>query len=330
MDVSLHQLRLFAEVAREGSFSRAAERLCISQPGVSAQIKSLERSIGQPLFERRRRVVTLTQAGCVLLRYAEGVLALLDEAQMELEEVAGGRRGAVKVAASTSAGIYVVPTALGAFHRAYPDVQLSLDVVNRDAAQERLLVGAVDIAIMGLIDDPAALEIAEFLPNELVVIAAPDHPLADRRSIRLAELARETLLLREAGSGTREDTLRLFAAHGLRPVVGMELRSSGATKQAVAAGLGVAIMPLAALELELRSQRLVLLDVTGFPLWRHWSLVRRAGAHHSAAACALWEFLLAHRDEVACSWPRNQPDDALPLVLADGPGVASASGEMPV
>jgi DNA-binding transcriptional LysR family regulator len=318
MDVSLHQLRLFAAVARERSFSRAAASLCISQPGVSAQIKALERSVGQALFERSGRVVTLTEAGRALLHYTDELLALLDQAQVALDEIAGGRRGRVRVAASTSAGIYVVPTALGAFHQAYPEVELSLDVVNRDAAQERLLAGTVDIAVMGLIDDPAHLEIAEFVPNELVVIAAPDHPLAGRHGIRLADLARETLLLREAGSGTREDTLRLFAAHGLRPQVGMELRSSGATKQAVAAGLGIAIMPLAALELELRAERLVLLDVAGFPLWRHWSLARRAGTRHSAAARALWEFLLAHRDDVACAWPRNRPDAAPPPLPADG------------
>ena len=298
MLMNLHQLRVFRVVAETQSYSRAAATLFLSQPAVSMQVRALERSVGLPLFERGGRSLRLTEAGRELLAYSERVFALLDEAQLVLDELRGARRGTVKVAASTTAGIYVVPTLLGAFRRQNPGVNLTLDVVNRYAVQELLLDGEADLAVMGLTEDVHDLEIAEFLPNELVVVAWPHHPLAQRRDVPLAALANEVFLLREAGSGTRTDVERVFAADGVPLRLGMELRSSGAIKQAVAAELGITVMPLSALELELATGRLVTLDVTGFPVHRHWSLVRRAGRHLSAAALALWDFLLAYRDEV--------------------------------
>jgi DNA-binding transcriptional LysR family regulator len=298
MDINLHQLRIFRSVAEHGSYSRAATALYLSQPGVSLQVKALERSIGLPLFEKVGRTLHLTEAGRELLGYSERIFTLLDETRLVMEELGGGRRGTVKVAASTTAGIYVVPPALGAFHRQLPEVKLTLDVLNRFTVQKKLLDNEVDLAVMGLIEDPHDLEVAQFVPNELVVIASPRHPLAGQRNIPLEELSRETILLREAGSGTRVDTQGFFEQRGLTLHVGMELRSSGAIKQAVAADLGIALMPLAAIELEIITGRLVVLNVAGFPVHRHWYLARRAGSHASAAATALWNFLIAYRDKL--------------------------------
>lgn len=298
-DLNLHQLRIFRAVATHRSYSRAAAELYLSQPGVFQQVKALERSVGLPLLEKMGRGVRLTEAGSELLGYSERIFALLDETRLVMEELSGARRGTVKVAASTTAGIYVVPSALGAFHRQNPGVQLTLDVVNRFNVQERLLNDEVDMAVMGLIEDAHDLDVAEFVRNELVVIAAPDHALAGRKQIPLEVMATETFLLREAGSGTRTDVERMMARRGMQLHVGMELRSSGAIKQAVAASLGISIMPLSALELEVLTGRLVTLDVVGFPVHRHWSLARRTGRHLSAAAMALWTFLLAYRDAAA-------------------------------
>jgi DNA-binding transcriptional LysR family regulator len=311
--MNLHQLEIFRAVAERGSVSRAAEALFLSQPGVSLQIKALEKSLGLHLFEKHGRSLRLTEAGHELLKYSERIFALLDETRQVMEELGGAKRGTVKVAASTTAGIYVVPPALGAFHRANPQVKLTLDVVNRITAQERLLNDEVDLAVMGLIEHPQDLEVAAFAPNELVVIAAPDHPLTRRRQIPLEALAGETLLLREQGSGTRTDVEALLAQRGINVSVMMELRSSGAIKQAVTAGLGVAVMPLGALELELLTQRVAVLDVVGFPVMRSWSLARRPGRRLSAAAEALWQFLLAYRGEVVSDFPQNakpQPHSA--------------------
>jgi len=298
--INLHQLQIFQAVAEHKSYSRAAEALYLSQPAVSLQVRALERDIGLPLFERQTRPLKLTEAGQELLRYSERIFALMDETRMVLTELGGAKRGTVKVAASSTAGIYVVPSALGGFHREHPTIKLTLDVVNRFSVQEKLLADEVDLAVMGLIEDAHELEVATFVPNELVVIAAPAHPLVGQHAISLEALRGETLLLREDGSGTRTDVERLLGGvEGLPVHVGMELRSSGAIKQAVAAELGIAVMPLAAIELELAAKRLVMLDVWGFPVHRHWSLARRKGRHLSAAADALWDFLLEYRDSLA-------------------------------
>ena len=303
--MNLHQLEIFRAVAERGSVSRAAEALFLSQPGVSLQIKALEKSLGLQLFEKHGRTLRLTEAGHELLKYSERIFALLDETRQVMEELGGATRGTVKVAASTTAGIYVVPPALGAFHRANPQIKLTLDVVNRITAQERLLNDEVDLAVMGLIEHPQDLEVEAFAPNELVVIAAPDHPLTRQRQIPLEALAGETLLLREQGSGTRTDVEAMLKERGIEVSIMMELRSSGAIKQAVAAGLGVAVMPLGALELELLAKRVAVLDVAGFPVMRSWSLARRPGRRLSAAAEALWRFLLAYRGEVASDFPQK-------------------------
>ena len=298
MFINLHQLHIFQAVAQQRSYSQAAEMLYLSQPGVSLQVKALEKSVGLPLFEKAGRTLRLTEAGQELLSYSERIFALLDETQLVLEELSGAQRGTVKVGASTTAGIYIVPSALGAFHHENPKVKLTLDVVNRFTVQERLLNDEVDMAVMGLIEDAHDLEVAEFVPNELVVIGSPQHRLAGMKHIPQEELSNEVFLLREAGSGTRTDVERLLLNKGVLLHIGMELRSSGAIKQAVAADLGIAVVPLRAIELELLANRLVVLDVDGFPVHRHWSLVRRAGRHLSATAQALWDFLLDYRDEV--------------------------------
>ncbi len=297
--MNLQQLRTFRVVAQQRSYSRAAQLLYLSQPGVSLQVRALEQSIGMPLFERSGRQLRLTEAGTALLDYADRILSLVDESQQALEELGNARRGIVRVAASTTAGIYIVPRALGGFHHQNPGVRLTLDVVNRFSVAERLLRDEVDVAVMGLIEDAHDLQVEPFLPNELVVIAPPRHPLARRKVVTVADLANETLLLREQGSGTRTDIERMFAKGQLSMKLGMELRSSGAIKQAVAADLGIAIIPLHAIELELLAKRVVTLNVEGFPIRRDWSIARRAGRRLSAAANALWDYLLLYRDEAS-------------------------------
>lgn len=297
--MNLQQLRTFRVVAQQRSYSRAAQLLYLSQPGVSLQVRALEQSIGMPLFERSGRQLRLTEAGVALLDYADRILSLVDESQQALEELGNARRGIVRVAASTTAGIYIVPRALGGFHQQNPGVRLTLDVVNRFTVADRLLRDEVDVAVMGLIEDAHDLQVEPFLPNELVVIAPPRHPLARRKVVTVADLANETLLLREQGSGTRTDIERMFAKGQLSMKLGMELRSSGAIKQAVAADLGIAIIPLHAIELELLAKRVVTLNVEGFPIRRDWSIARRAGRRLSAAANALWDYLLLYRDEAS-------------------------------
>jgi LysR family transcriptional regulator, low CO2-responsive transcriptional regulator len=293
--MNLHQLELFVAVAEHGSYTRAAEALYISQPSVSARIRDLEASLGQQLFEQVGRRIYLTDAGQELLERAETILQQVAEARRALDEIQGLQRGSLRVVATTTVGSYVLPALLGRFHRVYPGIALALDVTNWSRAVELLRRGRMDLAVLGPTEEMDDMDVTDFMHNELVVAAAPTHPLAGRRQISFAELATYPVLVREEGSGTRADTERLFADHGLRPIVAMELRHSAAIKQGVAAGLGVALLSRQALGLHLATGTLVTLDVEGLPMRREWHIVHLRGRRLPRAAAAFKEMLLEGR-----------------------------------
>ncbi len=313
-ELNLYHLRVFHEVARHMSFTRAAEALIVSQPAVSMYVKNLENAIGMPLFEKVGRQIVLTEAGHWLYKYSQRIFALLRETSQVMQAVRVGDVGRLKVAADTTAGVYVVPEYLGVFQRSHPRVTVSLEVVNRSTVIERLLLRNVDLGVLGQVpEDQEELEAAPFLVNQLVVIAWPEHRLAGRRQIPVGELAEETFLVREPGSGTRATAERFFAAAGVPMRVGMELGSNSAIKQAVANGLGIAVISRRAIDLELAAGRLVLLDVQGFPLVRHWHVVNVSGRYLSPAAAAFKALLLA--DALAPPL-RPDPEEAAPSLLS--------------
>lgn len=288
---NLHRLRLFRAVARSLSFTAAARELAIAQPAVSHQIRSLERELGVQLFARHGRSVTLTDVGEVLLETVDDVIHRLDDGARAMSEVRAGLRGSADIAADTTSGIYVVPAALGAFHRARPTIGITLRVENRRGVLRRLTDRVCDLAVMA--DPPRDIDcdVSPFLLDRLVVIAALDHPLAGRPTIAPDDLTGERWLVREPGSGTRAATERFFARSG-RPIApAMELGSSGAIKHAVAAGLGVAVVSRWAIDLEITLGRLAILDVAGFPIERRWSIVNLRARHLSAAASEARAFL---------------------------------------
>ncbi|CAB1127769.1 RuBisCO operon transcriptional regulator [Candidatus Hydrogenisulfobacillus filiaventi] len=281
-------------MARHMSFSRAAEDMILSQPAVSMHIKHLERVIGLPLFEKVGRRIRLTEAGERLYHYSQRLFALLQETAEAMDALRGAEQGHLRVAADTTAGVYVVPAYLGRFRRAHPQVMVALEVTNRESALERLLLREVDLAVIGqLPSQEEELEATPFLVNELVVIASPDHRLAGRTHIPVQELEAETLLMREPGSGTRATTERFFAEAGVQIRSGMELGSNSTIKQAVAHGLGIAVMSRRAIDLEVASGRLVVLDVEGFPRLRYWHVAQVRDRFLPPPAAAFKALLLA-------------------------------------
>ncbi|HYM50863.1 MAG TPA: LysR substrate-binding domain-containing protein [Candidatus Limnocylindrales bacterium] len=273
--VTVHQLRIFKEVADRRSFSRAAEALHLSQPAVSHQIKTLAQAVQLPLFEEIARRIHLTAAGRLLYEYAARILTDFEATGRAFDELRGLRRGALRVTGDTTVGIYVLPDLLGAFRAAHPDVDVRLDVGNRQHAYERLLANETDFAVVGHTwPRPAIpLTVRPFLPNELIAVAAPGHPLAGAGRISVRRLAAEPFILREPGSGTRETTEEALRRSGLAVDAVMELSSNGAIKRAVARGLGITIISRYAVALELKLGLLVELRVAGFPLRRQWHLV---------------------------------------------------------
>jgi DNA-binding transcriptional LysR family regulator len=294
IDWNLHRLRIFLAVATWRSFTEAGRELSIAQPAVSHQVKSLERQLGVRLFERRGRTVELTDVGQVLLETARDVVHRLDDGARAMAEVGAGLRGSVAIAADTTSGIYVVPMALGAFHVERPAIEITLHVENRRGVIRRLTDRECDLAVMA--DPPRDLDcdVVPFVVDRLVVVAAPTHPLAGRARIDDRTLTDERFLVREPGSGTRGATERFFARAGRPLSVGMELGSTGAIKQAVAAGLGIAVVSRWAIDLELGAGRLVVLDAVGFPIERRWSIVDLRDRRRSTAAGLLRSFLTTY------------------------------------
>ena len=294
--LNLHQLATFQVVAKHCSYVRAAEELHFSQPAVSAQIRQLEETLGVKLFEQIGRRTHLTQAGDELYHYSQKIFAVIDEALETMEELRGPDHGRLRVGADTTVGTYVIPGLLGKFHQSYPEVEISLDVVNRAALVERIMSNEIDIAIVGRVPDDIPVVIEPFAPNELVLVASPYHRLAGRANVPLSELAKEHFLMREVGSGTRA-ALELVLQEAEVPLhVSMHMGNNSAIKQGVAAGLGIALISRVALDMELETNRLVILDVEGFPIMRQWRIVHLKDKHLSATALAFKSFLLEHAD----------------------------------
>jgi LysR family transcriptional regulator, low CO2-responsive transcriptional regulator len=271
--ITLHQLRTFKAVADHLSFSAAAHELSLSQPSVSYQVKELETALGMDLLDRHGKRVQLTQAGGVLYGYARRTLNVLDETALALEELRGLARGTLKVGASTTVGIYLIPVALGAFKRLHPGLTISLEIGNRGQVQDRVLRNELDLAVIGPpLKDPDLVALP-FLHDELVLIAPAGHPLTERTGLTLRDLRDEAFIMREPGSGTRWAVEKAARRVQVNLSVSMELGSNGAIKHAVESGLGLAAISNYAISLERSSGRLRVLDVEGFPLRRQWHIV---------------------------------------------------------
>ena len=271
--VTLRQLRTFKTVADLNSFSLAAQKLKLSQPSVSYQVKELEETLGLPLLDRLGKRVQLTEAGTVLYGYARRTLDVVDEAALVMEEMRGIRRGSLRVGASTTVGIYLLPAALGAFKKLHPGLVISLEIGAREQVQKQVLRNELDLAVVGPALKEPDLAIIPFLSDELVVVAPAGHALASRRGLSLKDLSDLPFVMREPASGSRLSLEKAARKAGARLRVAMELGSNGAIKHAVESGLGLAVLSRYACALELAGGRLVELDVTGFPIRRDWHIV---------------------------------------------------------
>jgi len=296
-DFTVHQLTVFRTVAQHLSYTRAAETLYLSQPAVAQQVKSLEQMLGLRLFARRGRGIVLTPAGQEFLSHAERFLTLLAETTPVVHEIHTLRRGSVVIGASISAGTYVVPPLLGAFHARYPGVHITLMVAHRRSIEEDLLTHKIDLGVMSFIERRERFVVELLRPYELLMVASPFHRLAGCSAISLHDLQEETLLMREPESVTRLATELHFAQAGVPIPASLELGNIEATKEGVAAELGIAVLPHESVALELASGDLVVLGVQGFPLQRQWNIVHVRDRRLSLAANALRQLLLQSRTE---------------------------------
>jgi DNA-binding transcriptional LysR family regulator len=290
-NATLHQLKVFEAVARNLSFTRAAEELHLTQPTVSIQIRQLGDIVGLPLLEQVGKRTHLTEAGRELLTVCHEVFDGLSRFEMLVSDMKGVKAGKLRLAVITTAK-YFVPRLLGPFCDLYPGIEVSLKVTNRERILQRLMDNEDDLYILGQPPEHMDVQVEPFLDNPLVVLAPSNHPLAREKHISVQRLAEEPFLMRESGSGTRLATERFFAEQGLSVKVRMELGSNEAIKQAVAGGLGLAVLSAHTLALEKSSDELVVLDVEGFPIRRQWYAVYARDKQLSVVARTFREFLL--------------------------------------
>ena len=291
MNITLRQLRIFDAVARHLSFTQASEELHLTQPAVSMQVKQLEQAVGVPLFELVGKRVFLTEGGQEMQRYCRLIDQLLSEAAQVLEEMKELARGHLRITVVSTAN-YFVPRLWATLRMRHPSVSVSLDVTNRAGLIRALASNETDLIIMGQPPEDMDLVAQSFMPNPLVVIAPPSHPLCKMRGIPVERLRSETFLVREQGSGTRSLMERVFAEKGLDPATPIEMSSTEAIKQGVEAGLGLALLSVHTLDMELALKRLVVLKVQAFPVLSYWYIVHRAGKRLSAVAQAFKDFVL--------------------------------------
>lgn len=248
--MELRQLRYFVAVVDEGGFTRAAARLHLAQPGLSAQIRQLEQELGQPLLDRSHRSVTLTETGRAVLPYARAALAAADAVRQTVDAYTGLLRGRVSLGLVSGAtgNAFDIASFLADFHDAHPALEVALTEDTSERMQAALLAGELDIALLGPTDEvpPAGLSLQTVIDAPLAVAVAPGDPLlgpADRTSVPLAELRDRALICLPRGTGVRAALERACAQAGFRPRVTFEAASPPVLAQLAARGLGVAVLP---------------------------------------------------------------------------------------
>ncbi len=286
--MEIRHLVYFLAVAERLNFSRAAEDLHVAQPAISQQIQALERELGMPLFERLGRRVTLTDAGKALLPHARQILAAVETARNEIRERGTLMRGTASLGAPPTVSAHVLPAKLTAFEQKYPGLEVTL----REAGTETLLKfveeGELDLAIVSTDFLPASIEALPFWEEAYVLAVGAEHPLGDRATVSISELAGEPFILFPEGYRLREVTLAACRGAGFTPKVALDGGSMQSALQFVAAGLGVALVPEMAL---MNATNIHALKISDQTLRRSLGLVWRKSHYLSPAARALREFL---------------------------------------
>ena len=292
--LNFHQLYLFYTVASHHSFSKAAQALAITQPAVSIQIQELEKSMGVTLFHRRPKGLRVTDAGETVYAYAQQIFALSGKLLETLQEAQDLKTGHLVLGASTTPGEYVLPQAVGQFRRLYPGIQLELIIANTRSIVQRILSGEIDLGMVG--ERPqqhsGELEIIDYMEDEIVLVAAPNHPMAQLSSLSAQQVVDEGLIVREVGSATRQTAERHLESLGAFPRVALELGSNEAVKQAAAAGGGIGVVSRLGVTAEVKAGMLTVLKVEGWNCRRPLTLVYPKDRYLSPAQRAFRSFLI--------------------------------------
>jgi DNA-binding transcriptional LysR family regulator len=293
--LTIRQLEVLTAVGRTGSVTAAAEALHLTQPAVSMQLRQLEEQLDLTLFETVGRRLQITEPGKELVQLAVELLARLDDLEQTARSLRGIGHGRIRLGVVSTAK-YFAPRLLAQFVKMHSGLEFKLTIHNRAEIIEQLQAYAIDLGIMGQPPEGLHFEGTPFAPNPLVAIAAPSHPLSLRRGLHPEDLADQSFIVRESGSGTRNAMDRYFADHGVRVHQVMEADSNETIKQAVMAGIGLGFLSLHTVRPELAAGRIAVLDVFGLPLRRQWYVVHSRQRRLTPAADEFLQYLLREAD----------------------------------
>ena len=291
------KLTIFREVALHLNMTEVANRLYMSQPAVSQTILELEAELGVKLFDRIGRRLYLTQAGEIFLTYVRKTLNTYAEGLRAINEINQANTGRLRIGASTTIGIYVLPEIIGSFLKEYPAVDVAIAIENTKYIVERILDNTIDFAFVEGSVDSEEVRVDDFCQDELVLIAHPDHPWARSGVMDLKELKREKLIMRESGSGTREVFEKVLQAENVDCKIAFELGNTEAIKKAVEAGLGVACISQRCVTREVELGKLAVLRFKGLAITRSLNLICHRDKYLSPLFRAFIDFA---RAEVSC------------------------------
>jgi DNA-binding transcriptional LysR family regulator len=298
---TLKQIQTFIEVAREKSVSKAAERLFVTQPAVSMQIRQLEDVFGLPLIEPVGRNIQLTRAGHEFLAHAIAAMAQFKDLEASMAEHVGMKKGRIDLAIVSTAK-YFVPMLLVRFAKLLPGIEIKLRIDNRENILGLLSRSEIDLVIMGRAPTTLDCEATAFATNPLSIVSAPDHPLSRRKRLPFDAVKDYEFVVREQGSGTRAAMERLFAQHEVELKIAMEMPSNETIKQAVMAGMGLSFLSLRTVRHELAAGHLALLDISGMPIVGNWYVTHLTQKKLSPAAKSFKAFLIDQGGALIDSW----------------------------
>jgi len=289
--IHLDHLRVFQAVAETGSFTRAADVVHLTQPGISKHIKQMEESFGTPLFDRSGRKATLTEAGAILFEATQGVMAIIDVAEQRIEDLKGLRGGRLRLGTSFPIGVYLLPRVLAQFRRKYPAIEVTLNITVSGMIGPKVLAREIDLGLASYEPRDSRLVTQAFMTDELVAIFPRDHKLAHKRHITPQQLTEDTFIVAAPGGGTRTLLEERLRDHGIVLQKVLDFGNLEGVKHAVEAGLGISIQARSVVEREIASGSMRAVKLAGIDATIPFFYVCRKNAHLSHAANALIEML---------------------------------------
>ncbi|MDL4842699.1 LysR family transcriptional regulator [Aquibacillus rhizosphaerae] len=286
-----HQLLAFVTVADTKNFTRAAESLHLTQSAITLSIKSLEKKFGVKLFDRTNKYVRLTKAGEIVYYYSKEILLNYKRIERIIDELTNQASGLLSIGASYTFGEYILPKLIASFNQQFPLIQPDISIRNSTAVINQLLQGDLDLGIIEGNIENSFLSITSFAEDEMVIIMAKDHPLANQEEINLAQLSEETWIIREEGSGTRQALDRLFEENYFTPKIIRTFGSSQIIKESVEAGLGIALLSKWVIRKEVQLGTIQALRIKGNPIVRNFSYAVRNSEFHPKSTDLFLNFL---------------------------------------